>query len=113
MEHASDSALTRNRTKWKEARNDRNRRSDSWIGGRTLFENVNVKFTPGNAYGLIGANGREVHFPGCLSGVQSVDKGSVIMAKDLRLSTLEQDHFKYNEERAIDTVIQGHSRLWR
>ena len=83
------------------------------FGGRTLFENVNVKFTPGNAYGLIGANGAgKSTFLRCLSGVQSVDKGSVIMAKDLRLSTLEQDHFKYNEERAIDTVIQGHSRLW-
>ena len=83
------------------------------FGGRTLFENVNVKFTPGNAYGLIGANGAgKSTFLRCLSGQQTVDKGQVTMAKDLRLSCLEQDHFKYNEERALDTVIQGHERLW-
>lgn len=83
------------------------------FAGRTLFENANVKFTPGNAYGLIGANGAgKSTFLRCLSGEQSTDSGSVIMAKDLRLSTLEQDHFKYDEERALDTVIQGHKQLW-
>lgn len=83
------------------------------FGGRTLFENVNVKFNSGNAYGLIGANGAgKSTFLRCLSGEQYADQGSIIMAKGLRLSTLEQDHFKYNEARVIDTVIKGHERLW-
>ena len=83
------------------------------FGSRTLFEKVSIKFTPGNAYGLIGANGAgKSTFLKCLSGEQEASGGSVNMAPGLRLSTLGQDHFKYNDEKVIDTVIQGHGRLW-
>jgi ATPase subunit of ABC transporter with duplicated ATPase domains len=84
------------------------------FGSRTLFEKVNIKFTPGNAYGLIGANGAgKSTFLKCLSGDVESTHGSVNMTPGLRLSTLGQDHFRYNDERVINTVIQGHERLWK
>ncbi|MBT6490650.1 MAG: ATP-binding cassette domain-containing protein, partial [Deltaproteobacteria bacterium] len=83
------------------------------FAGRTLFENVNIKFTPGNSYGLIGANGAgKSTFLRCLSGEQESSGGSVSIPKGLRLSMLRQNHFEYNEVKVLDTVIQGHSRLW-
>jgi ATPase subunit of ABC transporter with duplicated ATPase domains len=82
------------------------------FGGRTLFENVNVKFTPGNCYGLIGANGAgKSTFLKILAGVQEPSQGSVIVAPGLRISTLRQDHFAYDEVPALTAVIMGHTRL--
>ncbi|MEE2959666.1 MAG: ATP-binding cassette domain-containing protein [Myxococcota bacterium] len=84
------------------------------FGGRILFENVNIKFTPGNAYGLIGANGAgKSTFLKCLAGEQELTSGSVTIPGGLRLSMLRQNHFEFNEVKVIDTVIQGHSRLWQ
>jgi ATPase subunit of ABC transporter with duplicated ATPase domains len=83
------------------------------FAGRTLFENVNIKFTPGNSYGLIGANGAgKSTFLKCLSGEQESSAGGVSIPKGLRLSILRQNHFEYNEVKVLDTVIQGYSRLW-
>ena len=82
------------------------------FGARTLFENVDVKFTPGNCYGLIGANGAgKSTFLKVLSGVQEPSGGQVIVGAGLRISTLKQDHFAYDEVRALQAVIMGHTRL--
>jgi ATPase subunit of ABC transporter with duplicated ATPase domains len=84
------------------------------FGSRTLFENVNIKFIPGNAYGLIGANGAgKSTFVKCLSGEQELSSGSVNMPEGLRLSTLGQDHFKFNDVKVLETVTRGHQRLWK
>jgi len=81
--------------------------------GRTLFENVDIKFTPGNCYGLIGANGAgKSTFLRLLSGEEEPNSGSVNIPGGLRLSMLRQDHFAYNKKRALDTVIMGHTRLY-
>ena len=78
------------------------------FGGRALFENVNIKFTPGNSYGLIGANGAgKSTFLRCLSGEQEITSGNVSIPKGLRVSTLRQNHFVFNEVRVLDTVLQG------
>ncbi|MED5465447.1 MAG: ATP-binding cassette domain-containing protein [Myxococcota bacterium] len=83
------------------------------FAGRMLFENVNIKFTPGNSYGLIGANGAgKSTFLKCLSGEQEVTSGNVSIPKGLRLSTLRQNHFAFDQEQVLNTVIQGHQRLW-
>ena len=83
------------------------------FAGRTLFENVNIKFTPGNSYGLIGANGAgKSTFLRCLSGEQEVTSGTVSIPGGLRLSTLRQNHFAFDQVKVLDTVIQGHQRLW-
>jgi len=82
------------------------------FGGRVLFANVNIKFTPGNCYGLIGANGAgKSTFLKILSGVQEPSSGHVAVAPGLRISTLRQDHFAYDEVDALRTVIMGHARL--
>ncbi|HEX2675156.1 MAG TPA: ATP-binding cassette domain-containing protein [Polyangiales bacterium] len=82
------------------------------FGGRILFENVEVKFTPGNCYGLIGANGAgKSTFLKILSGVQEPTQGQVIVPPGQRISTLRQDHFAYNDITALQTVIMGHTRL--
>jgi ATPase subunit of ABC transporter with duplicated ATPase domains len=84
------------------------------FGSRTLFENVDVKFTPGNCYGLIGANGAgKSTFLRCLSGEQEPSSGKVIIPKDQRLNVLRQDHFAYDETEALTTVIMGHARLYK
>jgi ATPase subunit of ABC transporter with duplicated ATPase domains len=83
------------------------------FGKRTLFEDVNVKFTPGNCYGVIGANGAgKSTFLKILSGDIEPSKGDVSMNKKERISVLKQDHFKYDEYKVIDTVIMGNSRLY-
>jgi len=83
------------------------------FAGRTLFENVDIKFTPGNCYGLIGANGAgKSTFLRCLSGEQESNSGSVNVPDGLRISTLRQDHFAYNGKRALHAVIMGHARLY-
>ena len=83
------------------------------LGKRALFEDVNIKFTPGNCYGLIGANGAgKSTFLKILSGKIEPSKGDVTMDKGERLSVLEQDHYKYDDYTALDTVIMGNARLY-
>lgn len=83
------------------------------IGKKALFEDVNIKFTPGNCYGLIGANGAgKSTFLKILSGQLEPSKGDVTMSTGERLSVLEQDHFKYDEYNVLDTVIMGNARLY-
>jgi ATPase subunit of ABC transporter with duplicated ATPase domains len=85
-----------------------------FFGSRTLFENVDIKFTPGNCYGLIGANGAgKSTFLRCLSGDQEPSAGKVVMAKNQRLSVLRQDHFAYDEVEALNAVIMGHTKLYQ
>ena len=83
------------------------------IGKKALFEDVNIKFTPGNCYGLIRANGAgKSTFLKILSGQLEPSKGDVTMSPGERLSVLEQDHFKYDEYNVLDTVIMGNARLY-
>ncbi len=83
------------------------------IGKKALFEDVNIKFTEGNCYGLIGANGAgKSTFLKILSGKLETTKGDVVMTPGQRLSVLEQDHFKYDEYPVLDTVIMGNQRLY-
>ena len=83
------------------------------LGIKALFEDVNIKFTPGNCYGLIGANGAgKSTFLKILSGKIEPSKGDVTMDKGERLSVLEQDHYKYDDYTALDTVIMGNARLY-
>ncbi|MCD8103892.1 MAG: ATP-binding cassette domain-containing protein [Lachnospiraceae bacterium] len=83
------------------------------IGKKALFEDVNIKFTEGNCYGLIGANGAgKSTFLRILSGQLETTKGDVSMTPGQRLSVLEQDHFKYDEFPVLDTVIMGNQRLY-
>jgi len=83
------------------------------FGKNTLFEDVNIKFTPGNCYGLIGANGAgKSTFLKLLSGEIETSHGEIIISKDERIAVLKQNHYAYDEFTAIDTVIQGNSRLY-
>ena len=83
------------------------------IGKKALFEDVNIKFTEGNCYGLIGANGAgKSTFLKILSGKLETTKGDVTITPGQRLSVLEQDHFKYDEFPVLDTVIMGNQRLY-
>lgn len=83
------------------------------VGKKALFEDVNVKFTEGNCYGLIGANGAgKSTFLKILSGQLEPTKGEVIITPGERLSFLQQDHFKYDEHLVLDTVIMGNQRLY-
>jgi len=82
-------------------------------GKRALFENVNIKFTPGNCYGLIGANGSgKSTFLKILSGEIEANKGDVIIPPNERLAVLKQNHFEYDECQVLQTVVMGHSRLY-
>lgn len=82
-------------------------------GDRKLFEDVNIKFTPGNCYGLIGANGAgKSTFLKILAGDIEAQEGHVSMGKDERLSVLRQNHFEYDEFSVLDTVIMGNKRLY-
>ena len=83
------------------------------IGKRALFEDVNIKFTEGNCYGLIGANGAgKSTFLKILSGVIEPSKGDIAITPGQRLSVLEQDHYKYDDYQVLDTVILGIKRLY-
>lgn len=83
------------------------------IGKKALFEEVNIKFTEGNCYGLIGANGAgKSTFLKILSGQLEPTNGEVIITPGQRLSFLQQDHFKYDEFPVLDTVIMGNARLY-
>ena len=83
------------------------------VGKKALFEDVNIKFTEGNCYGLIGANGAgKSTFLKILSGQLEPTSGDVIIAPGQRLSFLQQDHFKYDQYTVLDTVIMGNKRLY-
>lgn len=84
------------------------------VGKKALFEDVNIKFTEGNCYGLIGANGAgKSTFLKILSGVLETTNGDVTLTPGQRLSVLEQDHFKYDAYPVMDTVIMGNERLYQ
>ncbi|MBE5925277.1 MAG: ATP-binding cassette domain-containing protein [Lachnospiraceae bacterium] len=83
------------------------------FGKKALFEDVNIKFTEGNCYGLIGANGAgKSTFLKILAGEIETTKGDVVMNAGERLSVLQQDHFKYNDYTVLDTVIMGNKHLY-
>ncbi len=83
------------------------------LGKKALFEEVNIKFAPGNCYGLIGANGAgKSTFLKILSGQLESTSGDVIITPGERLSFLQQDHFKYDEHLVLDAVIMGNERLY-
>ncbi len=83
------------------------------VGKKALFEDVNIKFTEGNCYGLIGANGAgKSTFLKILSGQLEPTKGDVVITPGQRLSFLQQDHFKYDSYTVLDTVIMGNARLY-
>lgn len=82
-------------------------------GARKLFDDVNLKFVPGNCYGVIGANGAgKSTFLKILSGEIEPNTGEVSMASGVRMSCLKQDHYEYDEFKVLDTVIMGNSRLF-
>ena len=83
------------------------------FGKRVLFEDVNIKFTNGNCYGLIGANGSgKSTFLKILSGELETTTGEVVISKNERLSILKQDHYQFDDKRVIDVVIMGNSKLY-
>ena len=84
------------------------------MGKKALFEDVNIKFTEGNCYGLIGANGAgKSTFLKILSGALDTSSGEIAITPGQRLSVLEQDHFKYDAYNVMDTVIMGNERLYQ
>ena len=84
------------------------------FGKRVLYKDVNLKFTPGNIYGVIGANGAgKSTLLRAISGDLEPNKGTVELGPGERLSVLEQDHFKYDEYKVMDTVLMGHESLWQ
>ena len=84
------------------------------FGKRVLYKDVNIKFTPGNIYGIIGANGAgKSTLLKAISGELEANKGTIELAPGERLSVLEQDHFKFDAFSVMDTVLQGHQPLWK
>ena len=84
------------------------------FGKRVLYKDVNIKFTPGNIYGVIGANGAgKSTLLRAISGDLELNKGTITLGTGERLSVLEQDHFKYDEFKVMDTVLMGHEPLWK
>ena len=84
------------------------------FGKRVLYKDVNIKFTPGNVYGVIGANGAgKSTLLRAISGDLEPNKGTITLGTGERLSVLEQDHFKYDEFKVMDTVLMGHEPLWK
>jgi ATPase subunit of ABC transporter with duplicated ATPase domains len=83
------------------------------FGERSLFKDVNLKFTPGNCYGIIGANGAgKTTFLRILSGEIDHDRGEIQISKGSRMAVLKQDHFAFEDFRLLDTVIMGHEQLY-
>lgn len=83
-------------------------------GGRKLFDNVSIKFTPGNCYGLIGANGAgKSTFLKILTGEIEPNQGEILITPGERLAVLKQDHFEFDEFEVLQTVIMGHVRLFQ
>ena len=86
---------------------------DVQFGKRILFQDVNMKFTPGNCYGIIGANGAgKSTFLRVISKQLDPTRGSVTLGPGERLSVLSQDHFAFDEHTVMDTVLMGHTTLW-
>ena len=84
------------------------------FGKRVLYKDVNIKFTPGNIYGVIGANGAgKSTLLRAISGDLEPNKGTITLGTGERLSVLEQEHFKYDEFKVMDTVLMGHEPLWK
>jgi ATPase subunit of ABC transporter with duplicated ATPase domains len=82
-------------------------------GKRVIFKEVDIKFTPGNCYGLIGANGSgKLTFLKILSGELEPDKGEIIVGARECVAVLSQDQFAFDEETVFNTVIMGHARLY-
>ena len=87
---------------------------DLQFGKRALFQDVNLKFVPGNCYGIIGANGAgKSTFLRIISGDLDPTRGTVSLGPGERLSVLSQDHFAFDEHTVLDTVLMGHSILWK
>ena len=83
------------------------------FGGRKLFDEVDIKFTPGNCYGIIGPNGAgKSTFLKILTGEMDSTSGEVIIDKGKRLSFLKQDHFAYEDEEVLNVVMMGHAKLY-
>ena len=83
------------------------------FGGQNLFKNVDLKFTPENCYGIIGANGAgKSTFLRILSGELEPSTGEIIIPPGTRMSVLKQNHFAYDEFTVLDTVLQGNPRLF-
>src|SRR5690625_1091564 len=83
------------------------------FGKRVLFDEVNIKFTNGNCYGIIGANGAgKSTFLKILAGELEPTSGHVSLEKDKRMSVLEQDHYKYDQYTVLDTVLRGNKVLY-
>ena len=86
---------------------------DVQFGKRILFQDVNMKFTPGNCYGIIGANGAgKSTFLRVISKQLDPTRGTVSLGPGERLSVLSQDHFAFDEYTVMDTVLMGHTTLW-
>ncbi len=82
------------------------------FGERSLFKDVSLKFTPGNCYGIIGANGAgKTTFLRILSGEIQQDRGDIVISAGSRMATLKQDHFAFEEHRVLDTVVMGFEKL--
>src|ERR1700722_7465826 len=82
-------------------------------GKRILFDEVNIKFAPGNCYGVIGANGAgKSTFLKILSGEIDATTGQVIMSPGDRMSVLSQNHFAFDQYKVLDTVMMGNKKLW-
>ncbi len=83
-------------------------------GKRFLFKDVNIKFKPGNCYGLIGANGSgKSTFLNILAGDIESDSGTISVGSRERIAVLRQDHFAFDEDTVLNTVIMGHEKLYR
>ena len=83
------------------------------FGQQKLFKDVNIKFTPGNCYGVIGANGSgKSTFLKILSGELESDTGEIVITPGERIAVLRQDHFAFNEYSVMETVIMGHRKLY-
>ncbi len=83
------------------------------FGKRVLFDEVNIKFTPGNCYGVIGANGAgKSTFLKILSGDVDPTRGKVVIDPGKRMAVLRQNHYEFDEVPVLDTVMKGHTKLW-
>src|SRR6185295_581712 len=83
------------------------------FGPKVLFENVSMQFDPGKRYGLTGANGAgKSTLLKMLAGQEDSDRGSITIPSSLRLGVLKQNHFEYDKERILDTVLMGNKTLW-
>src|SRR5690625_3269560 len=84
------------------------------FGDKKLFEDVNIQFNNGNCYGVIGANGAgKSTFLKVLSGEIEPQKGEITVEADKRIAVLKQDHFAYEDEQVLETVLMGHERLYQ